>query len=108
MLFLVISTPRRSRMSPELVESRLGFRRWIRGLKKKVVAFYPREDRGAVVIFNLVSRNDLESVLRKWETFVRAKLDVYPLQEPAISKKNLEKLLRQYRQKADHREASKE
>lgn len=94
MLFLVISTPRRSKMSKKLVKARLAFREWINSLKKRVICFYPRKDRGAVVIFNLGSRRELERVLCKWRTIVRAKLDVYSLQDPILSQKILEKTLR--------------
>ncbi len=44
MVFLVVSTPRRSRMSKELVEARLAFRAWIKSLNKRVECFYPRRD----------------------------------------------------------------
>lgn len=60
-------------------------------LNKRVVCFYPREDRGAIVIFELDSRRDLAKILRKWRSFVRARLDVYPLQDPEQSEKMLVK-----------------
>ncbi len=91
MLFLIISNPRRARMSKKLVEARLAFRTWIKSLNKRVVCFYPREDRGAIVIFELDSRRDLAKILRKWRSFVRARLDVYPLQDPEQSEKMLVK-----------------
>jgi hypothetical protein len=93
MVFLVISTPRRASASRELVEARLAFRKWITGLKKRVIFFSPRKERGAVVILKLGSRRELDGVLRKWRAFVRARLEVYPLEDPAISVKVLEKKL---------------
>ncbi|OGW50515.1 MAG: hypothetical protein A2078_02595 [Nitrospirae bacterium GWC2_57_9] len=99
MLFLVISAPRRSKMTPELVEARLAFRQWIKSLKKQVASFYPRAGRGAVVIFDLGTRKDLTQMLRRWRTFVSARLDVYPLQEPAISETELRKKLRCLKEK---------
>jgi hypothetical protein len=77
MLFMVISTPRRSTVSRELLEARLTFRKWITSLKKRVIFFYPRKERGAVVICKLDSRRELTGILRKWRAFVRARLDVY-------------------------------
>ncbi len=99
MIVLVISTPRQSKLSKELVEARLAFRAWIKSRKKRVICFYPRRDRGASVIFNLRSRRELTSVLRKWRSFVRARLDVYPLRGPEESGKLLEKKRSQLRRK---------
>lgn len=96
MLFLVISTPRRSAASRELAEARLAFREWVGTLKKRVICFYPREDRGAVVIFDLRSRRELERMLRAWRTFVGARLDVYPLQDPEATEMLLKKALRRF------------
>ncbi len=99
MTYLVISTPRKSKLTGDLIESRLAFRTWIRSLGKRVICFYPRRDRGACVIFNLRSKRELTAILGKWKTFVRANLDVYPLQAPEESEKVLKKTLHQLKRK---------
>jgi hypothetical protein len=80
-------------MSKKLVEARLAFRKWIKSLKKRVICFYPREDRGSAVIFDVGSRRELNEILRDWRTFINTRLDVYPLQDPVLSEKMLEKQL---------------
>jgi len=99
MLFFVISTPRRSRATTKLIEARLAFRKWLKSLGKRVVCFYPREDRGSVVVFNVGSRRELHIILRDWRTFVHARLDVHPLQDPVQANKHLSMQLHQLKRK---------
>ena len=83
MLYLVISTPQPTR--PDDVENaRTKFRRWIEKLKetKVVHTFHLRVGRGAVVIFNVASNDDLHALLTEWANIVPAQHDVYPLATP--------------------------
>lgn len=91
MLFLVISTPQPQEMTEELVKTRLAFRDWIRDLKSigKVICFYPREGRGSVVMFNIGLKDELDTLLEKWKTYVSVKFDIYPLQEPEAAESSL-------------------
>jgi len=83
MLFLVISTPQPAR--PDDVKgARTKFRRWIERLKTSntVISFYPRVGRGAVVIFDVASNNELHALLTEWSNIVPAHHDVYSLASP--------------------------
>jgi len=64
--------------------ARAKFRRWIEGLKanKTVISFYPRVGRGAVVIFEVSSNDELHALLMEWANIVPAQHDVYPLATP--------------------------
>jgi len=99
MLFLVISTPRRAKITPTLLEARLAFRKWIKSLGKRVVCFYPRKDRGAIVILDLASRRALDAILRDWRACIPVRLDVYPLQNPVLSQTVLQQKLRRLSKK---------
>ena len=99
MLFLVISTPRRAIITPTLLEARLAFRKWIKSLGERVVCFYPREDRGAIIIFDLASRRALDAILRGWRAFIPVRLDVYPLQDPTAAETLLRNELRRLAKK---------
>lgn len=80
MLFLVISTPHPTR--PEDVkDARAKFMVWIDDLKskKKVVCFYPRVGRGAVVIFDVTSNDELHELMTQWLNIVPVRFDIYPL-----------------------------
>jgi hypothetical protein len=75
-------------MTLKIVEARIAFRNWLRRLKT-VVCFYPRQGRGAVIIFDLDSRRELAKILRDWTNLVNAQFAVYPLQNPVLSQKAL-------------------
>ncbi|MEK6876108.1 MAG: hypothetical protein AABX63_01745 [Nanoarchaeota archaeon] len=80
MLFLVISNPNPSR--PEDVkDARVKFRVWIADLKskKKVISFYPRVGRGSVVIFDVISNDELHDIMTQWLNIVPVSFDIYPL-----------------------------
>ncbi len=94
MLFLIISTPRPSDLTENLIKARLEFRKWIRDLKEKVVCFYPREGRGSVVIFSVGSKVDLDELLAEWQGYVPVKFEVYPLQDPEIAESSLRNMLK--------------
>lgn len=82
-LFLVVSSP-----SPDLNEEvrrrRREFRDWIRELqeKGKVLHYYPRIARGSVVVFDVVSNEELHALLSQWLEFVEVRFDLYPLVAP--------------------------
>jgi len=84
MLFLVISNPQPAR--PDDVKgARTKFKRWIASLKtsKHVVSYYPRVGRGAVVIFDVASNDELHELLTEWANIVPVHHDVYPLVKEA-------------------------
>lgn len=83
MLFLVISSPQPARPD-EVKGARTKFRRWIERLQanKTVISFYPRVGRGAVVIFNVPSNDELHALLTEWANIVPAQHDIYPLATP--------------------------
>jgi muconolactone delta-isomerase len=92
MLYLVVSDPHPSR--PEDVkDQRLEWRKWLADLKSrhKVVSFYPKVGRGAVVIFDLSSNDELHILLTQWLNLVPASFTIQPLATPTEE----EKLLRQ-------------
>ncbi len=89
MIFLIVSTPRKAAMTAQLIAARIGFRNWIRDLGNKIVCFYPRTGRGAVVIIQVRTRAELNKFLVTWKSFVRTRLDVFPLEDPARSEKKL-------------------
>ncbi len=83
MVVLVISMPEPAR--PKDVEARRSaFRAWIDRLKneKKVRSFYPRVGRGAVVIFDVLSHEELHELLTQWLEIVPVRHAIYPLLEP--------------------------
>jgi len=83
MLFLVISTPHPSRPK-EVKDSRLEWRAWLRDLKakNKVVFFYPRVGRGAIVIFDVSSNDELHELMTQWLNIIPVNFDIYPLPTP--------------------------
>lgn len=84
MLYLAISRPHPS--SPEDAKTaRLAFRSWIEDLKakKKVICFYPRVGRGAVVVFDVSSNDELHELMTQWLNFVPVDFDIYPLAMPS-------------------------
>lgn len=91
MLYLVISKPQPSR--PDDVKAiRRQFRSWI-GLqqsKGKVLHFYPKVGRGAVVIFDLASNDELHDCLTQWMNMIPADFDIHPLANPAMAEAVLE------------------
>ncbi|GCC11532.1 hypothetical protein IPdc08_01587 [archaeon] len=93
MLFLVVSSPRSSDLTEDLIKARLWLRECIHGLKE-VVCFYPREGRGSVVIFNVSSKRDLDRLLEEWQGFVSVKFKVYPLQDPEAAERSLRDMLK--------------
>lgn len=92
MLFLVISTPPPTRPK-EVKDIRLQLRAWIKDLKtkKKVISFYPRVGRGAVVIFDVASNDELHELLTQWLNILPVNFDIYPLPTPSFQEEVLMK-----------------
>ena len=92
MLFLVISTPHPSRPR-EVKDIRLQWRAWLKDLKakKKVVTFYPRVGRGAVVIFDVASNDELHELMTQWLNIIPVSFDIYPLPTPSFEEDVLTK-----------------
>ena len=92
MLYLVISDPHPSRPE-EVKDARLQWRNWLDDLKSrnKVVSFYPKVGRGAVVIFDLSSNDELHTLLTQWLNLVPVNFTIHPLATPIEE----EKVLRQ-------------
>ena len=90
MIFLVISTPHPSRPE-EIKESRLKFIDWIKSLKtrNKIINFYPRVGRGAVVIFNVETNDELHELMTEWNNIIPVNMDIYPLVNPDNAAKTL-------------------
>ena len=83
MLFLVISTPVPARPS-EVREQRKSFWPWVedkldRGIARSV---FPRTGRGAVVVFDVDSHENLHRLLNEWAEAIPAEFGIYPLMEP--------------------------
>ena len=85
MLFLVITSPPPSRPK-EVKDIRLQWRAWLKDLKarKKVVSFYPRVGRGAVVIFDVASNDELHEFMTQWLNIIPVNFDIYPLPTPSF------------------------
>ena len=83
MLFLVVSTPHPAK--PEDIKGvRSAWWPWVEELKAKGKALcnYARVGRGAVVIFEVSSNDELHKFLTQWSNIVPVSFDVYPLVAP--------------------------
>ena len=83
MLFQIISTPVPTRPS-EVREQRKSLLHWFQDLKDKGIAqsFFLRAGRGAVVVFDVDSHEELTRLLNHWSDAVPAEFEIYPLMEP--------------------------
>lgn len=90
MLYLVVSTPHPSKPE-EVKNARKKYGSWITDLKSKnkAICFYPKVGRGAVVIFDVASNDELHKLLTKWLNIVPASFDIYPLATPSEAEKLL-------------------
>jgi muconolactone delta-isomerase len=90
MLFLVISEPR-----PEpplaLAAQRQSFWRWIAPLQAsgRVKSVHARVGRGAVVLFDVESHEQLHRFLNEWANIIPAHFDTYPLLDAASAQQFL-------------------
>jgi muconolactone delta-isomerase len=79
MLFLVVSTPRPSK--PEDVKGvRAKWWEWAADLEAKGKALYycARVGRGAIVIFDVDSNEELHDLLTQWLNMIPVTFDTYP------------------------------
>ncbi len=80
MLYLVVSTPHPSK--PEDVKGvREEWWAWAQDLKSagKALCYFARVGRGAVVIFDVSSNDELHELLTQWLNMVPVTFDTYPL-----------------------------
>jgi len=80
MLYLVVSTPHPSK--PEDVKGvRAKWWAWAEDLKSegKAICYFARVGRGAVVIFDVTSNDELHELLTQWLNMVPVTFDTYPL-----------------------------
>lgn len=80
MLFMVISTPRPDQPST-LRKVQRDWWNWIRPLEASgvVQAVYVKVGRGAIVVFDVASNEDLHSLVNQWSEFIPAEFQVLPL-----------------------------
>jgi hypothetical protein len=90
MLFLVISEPR-----PEppgaIAARRQDYWRWIEPViaAGRVRSAHARVGRGAVVLFDVGSNEELHRLLNEWADLIPARFDLYPLIDPAAAQRFL-------------------
>ena len=80
MLFMVISTPRPEQ--PSTMRSRQrDWWNWIRPLQRDgvVQAIYVKVGRGAAVVFDVRSNEQLHDLVNQWSEFIPAEFQVLPL-----------------------------
>jgi len=83
MLYLVVSTPHPAK--PEDIKSvRSKWWPWAEDLKSKgkAVCYYARVGRGAIIIFDVPSNQELHEFLTQWSNIVPVTFDIYPLVDP--------------------------
>jgi muconolactone delta-isomerase len=80
MLFMVISTPRPDQPS-KLRRSQRGWWDWIRPLQDSgvVQAVYVKVGRGALVVFQVESNEQLHDLVNQWSQHIPAEFQVLPL-----------------------------
>ena len=90
MLYLVVVTPHPSKPK-DVKAARLEVTAWIKDLKSenKVVCFYPRVGRGAAIIFDVSSNDELHKLLTQFLNIIPATFDIYPLATPSEAEKLL-------------------
>jgi muconolactone delta-isomerase len=83
MLFLVISEPRPEPPSA-VTASRQRYWQWIRPLQDsgEVRSVHARVGRGAVVLFDVPSNEQLHRRMNEWADIIPARFEVYPLIDP--------------------------
>ena len=88
MLFMVISTPRPEQPS-KLRQSQRGWWEWIHPLERSgvVKALYIKVGRGAVVVFDVASNEELHSLVNQWSEFIPAEVQVLPLADTSYQEK---------------------
>lgn len=86
MLFLVISEPRPEPPSG-VVALRRRFWEWARPLQEsgEIRSLYARIGRGAVVLFDVGSNEQLHRRLNEWSEMIPAQFTVYPLIDPGAA-----------------------
>ena len=90
MLFLVISEPRPEPPS-SVTSSRQKYWEWVAPLQVsgEVRSVHARVGRGAVVLFDVPSNEQLHRRMNEWADIVPARFDVYPLIDPDAAKRFL-------------------
>jgi hypothetical protein len=80
MLFMVISTPRADRPS-ELTADRTRFWPWLASHEKagRCKGAWAKVGRGAVVLLDVASNEDLHAILNQWADIIPAHFEVLPL-----------------------------
>lgn len=80
MLFMCNSFPKVEEPA-NVKEKRELFRKWIETKKKelKVIHFYPKVGRGSVVIFDVVSNEELHLFLTEWMNIIPCSFDIIPI-----------------------------
>ena len=85
MLFIVNSNPQFSRPE-EVASAKVEFRQWIDELKskKKVINSYHKIGKGSVVLFDVLSNDELNDLMTKWLSIVPVPItyDIIPLVTP--------------------------
>ncbi len=91
MLFLVISEPRPEPPS-SVTASRQRYWTWIAPLQAsgEVRSVHARVGRGAVVLFDVASNEQLHRRMNEWADIIPARFDVYPLIDPNAAKQFLD------------------
>jgi muconolactone delta-isomerase len=90
MLFLVISTPR-PEPPTSVVASRQHYWEWIAPLQAsgEVRSVYARVGRGAVVLFDVTSNEQLHRRLNEWQDIIPMHCEVLPLIDPDAAQRYL-------------------
>ena len=80
MLFMVISTPRPERPS-ELTADRTRFWPWLAGHEAagRCKGAWAKAGRGAVVLLDVASNEELHAILNQWADIIPAHFEVLPL-----------------------------
>jgi hypothetical protein len=88
MLFMVISTPRPDQPS-KLRRAQRDWWDWIRPLQRSGIAkdVYIKIGRGAVVVFEVASNEELHTLVNQWSEFVPAQFQVLPLAAASYQEK---------------------
>ncbi|MGE0223351.1 MAG: DUF3303 family protein [Acetobacteraceae bacterium] len=91
MLFLVISEPRPEPPS-DVTASRRRYWNWVAPLQAsgEVRSVHARVGRGAVVLFDVPSNEQLHRRMNEWANIIPARFEVYPLIDPDSAKRYLE------------------
>jgi muconolactone delta-isomerase len=87
MLYLIISEPR-PEPPTNVVEARRRFWEWVAPMQAsgEVRSVHARVGRGAVVLFDVPSNEQLHRRLNEWSDMIPARFEVYPLIDPDAAK----------------------